>query len=665
MTVFLLQATDLRSWHLSIYVPLDHSPGRSGLSLTMATLADELLLDFEDSGSEEEDNANGLQDEHAVGPNGNRLDDHDTGSPGMAVDGDEEDMDDAEEEVAAKDAAAADLLEDEDDTKAKVERMRLGGVRDVRSVAGLMKTLQPVLDVSLTCCRPVQALLVYTARDTVLTSHLYLQKISHYQNIPPNLRTTTVGTIEDNPEYHLLTQSNSLSTQIDSEIILVHKFIRDHYSTRFPELETLVQNPLDYAKTVAIIQNGPLENIKSLADSSNNLAGAPLRSILDGPTLMVVTVEGTTTRGQPLSETELQTTLGACEMTLQLDKAKRVLTDYVQSRMTIFAPNLTAIIGSLTAAQLLNYAGGLKSLAKVPDRNIPAMGSRKQRQRGLATNVGIRAQGFLYHSSLIQSIPTDLKIQAMRIVSAKLILAARVDSVHQATDGSTGEQLRDECLRRLDKLTEPPPNRGPRALPAPDDKPARKRGGRRARKAKEATAMTELRKQQNRMAFGKEEKEVGYGTGEGTAGLGMIGQQNDGRIRATQIDRRTMAKLSKKNPGWGASGTATSLNNGTNTSLRGFGMGGNATSLRAQGLRTSGVGAGTASSIAFTPVQGLELVDPKVQAELKRKREAESAGYFSSGTFTQVSGGKTESGFKVPGLPAAKKTNMGPPPARK
>ncbi|EXJ77370.1 hypothetical protein A1O3_09596 [Capronia epimyces CBS 606.96] len=596
----------------------------------MATLADELLNDFDESGSEKEDNADGFQDGEDT--HGELLgNSHEMRGE---VEEDDESMPDEEEELAANDAAGTETLDDELDTKAKVEKMRLGGVRDVRSVAGLMKTLQPVLE-----------------------------RISHYQNIPPDQRTTAVGSIEDNPEYHLLTQSNSLSTQIDSEIILVHKFIRDHYSARFPELETLVTNPIDYAKTVAIIRNGPLENIKALADSSDNIVGQPLRSVLDGPTLMVVTVEATTTRGQELSEAELETTIRACEMALQLDKAKKVLTEYVQSRMNVFAPNLTAIIGSLTAAQLLNYAGGLKGLAKTPDRNVPAMGSRKQRQSGLATNVGIRQQGFLYHSPLIQSIPNDLRIQAMRIVSGKLILATRVDSVHQAPDGSTGEQLREDCLRRLDKLTEPPPNRGPRALPAPDDKPSRKRGGRRARKAKEATAMTELRKQQNRMAFGKEEKEVGYGTGEGTAGLGMIGQTNDGRIRATQIDRRTMAKLSKKNPGWAGSGTATSLNNGMNTSLKGFGTsGGNATTLRAQGLRTTGVSAGTASSIAFTPVQGLELVDPKVQAELKRKREAESAGYFSRGTFTQVNAGKSEGGFKVPQLPAAKKVNMGPPP---
>lgn len=193
--------------------------------------------------------------------------------------------------------------------------------------------------------------------------------------------------------------------------------------------------------------------------------------------------------------------------------------------------------------------------------------------------------------------------------------------------------------------------------------------------------MTELRKQQNRLAFGKEESEVGYGTGAGTVGLGMLGQQNDGRIRATQIDQRTRAKLTKNNKGWGAATPA----GGTASSLRGFGQGGpgaggTASVLQAKGLRTSGVGpslggtAGTASTIAFTPVQGLELVDPKVQAELNRKRKAEEDRWFKSGTFTQVGGqsstnpqqGGDNGGFKVPAIPPKKKVDtgagkMGPP----
>ncbi|KAI9815900.1 MAG: U4/U6-U5 snRNP complex subunit prp31 [Thelocarpon impressellum] len=617
----------------------------------MSTLADQLLQDFEDSGSDGE-GAEAI-DSPAAPPkpavNGKRREanytDHDGG---MELDDDEEAVGEADEEMANGAGTSGQALDDDDEeaAKAKVEKMQLSGVDDVRSVAGLMKTLEPVLE-----------------------------RIAHFQSLPPGKQTTTVGSVEDNPEYHLLTESNTLSTSIDNEIILVHKFIRDHYSTRFPELETLVTNPLDYAKSVAIIGNGPMDDVRSLASSTNNLVGMSLKSVLDGPSLMVVTVEATTTRGRELSEVELRRVLGACEMSLALDKAKKTLTDYVQSRMNLFAPNLTELIGSLTAAQLLNFAGGLTGLAKTPACNIAPLGSKKQSQTGFATNVGVRQQGFLYHSPIIRGVPSDLKRQAMRIVSSKLILAARVDRVHSSPDGSIGEELKAACLERLEKLTEPPPNKGARALPAPDDKPSRKRGGRRARKAKEATAMTDLRKAQNRMAFGKEEKEVGYGTGEGTKGLGMIGQANEGRIRNLQVDQRTKAKLSKNNKGWGA---ATPVG-GTASSLRGFGAGagagagagGNSTVLRAQGLRSSGVGStagagsGTASSLAFTPVQGLELVDPKVQAAMKRKREAEEDRWFKGGTFTQVGGqggggGQEENGgFKVPLVPTRKKLDTG------
>lgn len=461
------------------------------------------------------------------------------------------------------------------------------------------------------------------------------------------------------------------------ELTRLHKVLRDHYSIRFPELETLVTSPIKYAKTVGILQNGPLDDIKAISASADNMVGESLKSVLDGPSLMVVALEGTKTRGREMSQAELKAVRDTCERILKLDRERTTLTESIQSRVYSIAPNLAALIGSQTAAQFLNQSGGLLELAKIPACNLGAQGSRRQEGLGFATNIGIRSQGFLYDSPLIQEVPNDLKKQAIRIVSNKMVLATRADVSNCNRDGSLGEDLKNQCLQRLDKLTEPPPNSGVKALPAPDDKPSRKRGGRRARKAKEAIAMTELRKAQNRMAFGQEEAEVGYGTGEGTVGLGMLGQQNDGRIRATQIDQRTRAKLSKNNKGWGA---ATPVS-GTASSLRGpgSGMGGTASVLQSKGLRSSGVGtslsatAGTSSTIAFTPVQGLELVDPKVRAELNRKRKAEEDRWFNSGTFTQVGGqssvpsGKEKDGFKVPALPPKKKldtggSKMGPPP---
>lgn len=43
---------------------------------------------------------------------------------------------------------------------------------------------------------------------------------------------------------------------------------------------------------------------------------------------------------------------------------------YVSSRMNVLAPNLSAIVGTTTAAKLLGVAGGLSALAKIPACNV-------------------------------------------------------------------------------------------------------------------------------------------------------------------------------------------------------------------------------------------------------------------------------------------------------
>jgi U4/U6 small nuclear ribonucleoprotein PRP31 len=75
-----------------------------------------------------------------------------------------------------------------------------------------------------------------------------------------------------------------------------------------------------------------------------------------------------------------------------------------------------------------------------------------------------------------------------------------------------------------------------KALPIPVETNRKKRGGKRARKAKEAYAQTELRKLQNRLAFGEAEEEAG--AFDETIGLGMIGSAN-GRVRADLIDSKS------------------------------------------------------------------------------------------------------------------------------
>lgn len=111
----------------------------------MTTIADELLNDFEDSGDDEQLDE-GLDQDGLVGlASANGL--RDATETNVGLDGDEEEIQDEDMEGDSA-MAGVQEAEDEAETKARVEKMQLGAVGDVRSVAGLMKTLEPVLEVS-------------------------------------------------------------------------------------------------------------------------------------------------------------------------------------------------------------------------------------------------------------------------------------------------------------------------------------------------------------------------------------------------------------------------------------------------------------------------------------------------------------------------------------
>lgn len=42
---------------------------------------------------------------------------------------------------------------------------------------------------------------------------------------------------------------------MDQELNVIHKFVRDKYEKRFPELESLVPNALEYLATVKLLGN--------------------------------------------------------------------------------------------------------------------------------------------------------------------------------------------------------------------------------------------------------------------------------------------------------------------------------------------------------------------------------------------------------------------------
>lgn len=414
--------------------------------------------------------------------------------------------------------------------------------------------------------------------------------------------------------YRLLVACNALAVDIESDIAAASAFARHHYAPKFPELASLVVHPVDYARVVSRLGNAP------------DPAGVDLEGILPQATVMVVVVTASTTAGVPLSEGAAARVQAAADLVLRLDGARAAIGGLVQREMGRVAPNLSAAVGPAVAAQLMGVAGGLGPLSRLPASTVHVLGQSGAALAGRSFAAAGRRQGFVFASPIVQGCPPGLRPKAAKLVGAKAALLARVDAYGSDPTGSAGESMRAAMVAKVLKWQEPPPAKTKAVLPAPDAAAKKRRGGRRARKEKERYGLSDVRAAANRAAFGVPEEEV-YADDD-VVGLGTLGGGGTGggklrlaaRSQGVRLSARQQKKFARRLGGGGPSGGS--------------------------GLATA-AGSGLASSLAFTPVQGIELGDPAAVAAAATAA-AEAAGRACDGTASYFA---ESSGFRsvVPG----------------
>ena len=75
-----------------------------------------------------------------------------------------------------------------------------------------------------------------------------------------------------------------LVMSIDEELLRVHKFVVDLYSTKFPELESLVPGRMDYLRTVQAMGNEMDMTVVDLASTPPSALVISVSMWLTGPT---------------------------------------------------------------------------------------------------------------------------------------------------------------------------------------------------------------------------------------------------------------------------------------------------------------------------------------------------------------------------------------------
>ena len=106
----------------------------------------------------------------------------------------------------------------------------------------------------------------------------------------------------------MIAKTNESLRVIQPEIMSIHKTARDLFQARFPELESIVLNPVDYARVVQAIGNS--ERVDHLSAKLGWLSSTAVMS---------VTVAFSASPGSTLPRKELLEVERACEEIVFLD----------------------------------------------------------------------------------------------------------------------------------------------------------------------------------------------------------------------------------------------------------------------------------------------------------------------------------------------------------
>lgn len=131
-----------------------------------------------------------------------------------------------------------------------------------------------------------------------------------------------------------------------------------------------------------------------------------------------------------------------------LFRLRKKLREYLDDLMEQVAPNLSKIAGSYIGAKLIEMAGGLSELVKLPSSTIQVLGAEKALFRHLTKNTPPPKHGIIFNHPLIQKLPKDKRGDMARTLASKILIAAKVDYYNP------GKNVADEILKELNERFE-------------------------------------------------------------------------------------------------------------------------------------------------------------------------------------------------------------------
>lgn len=233
---------------------------------------------------------------------------------------------------------------------------------------------------------------------------------------------------------------NSIN-EITKTTNLLSERLHEWYGMHWPELAKLVKEK----KYVELISElGDRDSIASegLASDQNEL-------------------EPSSSLGAPIDSNDKNALMTLATSLNNLYSTKSQLENYIKSRMTEVAPNLSHIVGPIIGAKLIAATSGLERLARVSSSTVQLLGAEKALFRHLKEGGKPPKHGMIFQHPAIHNAPYWQRGKIARALAGKISIAAKTD-MH--SNKFIANDLETALKKRIDEIKQKYPT-------APSKKP--------------------------------------------------------------------------------------------------------------------------------------------------------------------------------------------------
>ena len=167
---------------------------------------------------------------------------------------------------------------------------------------------------------------------------------------------------------NMIIQSIALLDQMDKDLNTFAMRVREWYSWHFPELKDIVKDNIMFARSAAYIQDksticGTKKDDDGDDEKENKLPGL-IEIIGDEETAKAVQTAARTSMGMDCSAVDMLNIINFTQRMVKLAEFRKNLSNYLTEKMSVVAPNLSALIGDTVAARLISKVCKKKAITK-------------------------------------------------------------------------------------------------------------------------------------------------------------------------------------------------------------------------------------------------------------------------------------------------------------